>query len=711
MVRSLFPLLIAGLLAGCLDNGVDDASVDQGKNSPGAYTVFDPDSGDIPYPNDILFAPNSSSTSDAGDGTLNIPYEASDADAVVKAALNTLDGFSTTSPISIGLTDPVDDTTLHGHVHLYKVATQASPETSFIPAVGAVLDELTYGTDFVAASDGNRLAVVPLVPLESHAGYMVVLTEGIADTDGRALFPDPVTSMLNGTKPLVDAQGDPTVYFDPDAAVNTQTARQLEGLRRLNQAMFAQLIGKPGMTCQPGAEGVTCENVIMAWSFTAQTIGQVQTALSDSPKTAQLLLNNTNETTKTFVPSLFGIADVYAGILINLPQYMPQASFENPMPALSGHFGFEGDSALPRVEANATVPAFATVPNGASGCIIPESGWPVVIYQHGITRSRTDLLAYAETFASRCYAAVAIDLPMHGVAPDNPLYMEGLERTFDLDVATEELNAQGVSVIVSYTPDDTVDSSGAHYMNLASLITTRDNMHQTTSDLMQLEHALGSAAGVTFDANRVHFVSHSLGTIASVGYVAQTQGLTTATLAMPGQQVVPLLDNSAVFGPIIEGGLAGAGVFKGTPEYDAFLLAAQTIVDDADPANYSRSIGMRDDLPLLLFEAVGNGLESSGDRHIPNRVPTAPLSGTDPFAAFVGAQELNVSATVDNPHLNTYFTPTSKTITRLVEGEHRSPLDPQYSLAATQEIHAQMLSFIDSNGSAIIVTDPSVIKE
>ena len=707
MRRFIYPVLIAGLMAGCGDNGVDDYSVYSG-DTIGAYTVFDSAGGDIPYPNDILYAPNATPSSDPGDGTLNIPYESGDSDASVKAALNTLDGFSTIAPISVGLTADIDATTLPGHVRLFEVLSQASAATRFVPAVGAVTAELTFGVDFVATVSGGRLVILPLTPLKSHAGYMVVLSAGIQTPDGRALAPDMITTMLSGTHPLADASGNPTVYFDPNPLTNAITAATLEGLRQLNQAMFAALYARAdtntSLECSEIDETFSCNNVIMAWSFTTQTIGAVQSALAASPMQADLNLSPTGMTTNMVLPTLDGTADIYVGTLSNLPQYLPQG-----VASLSGTFSYDGGG-NPVIEANATVPVLATVPNDPL-CVEPAEGWPVVVYQHGITRVRTDLIAYAETFAAfpTCTAAVAIDLPLHGVTESNtsvnPFYMAGLERTFDLDVATEVYVDGYGWAVESYAPDGAIDSTGAHYMNLASLLTTRDYMRQSTSDLLQLEHAV--AASAMFDATNIHFVAHSLGTIASIGYLARTEGLATATLAMPGQGVIQLLNHSAVFGPTLHSGLAAFGILQDTPEYESFMIAAQTLVDAVDPANYALSIGANAALPMLFIEAVGDGTPGTGDQHIPNSIATAPLSGSDPFIRLVGAADINTSGLLPG---DAYVLPTTKSVSRLTVGEHRSPLDPQYSLTATEEIHTELASFVGSDGYLILTAHPDVVE-
>ena len=103
-------LLITATTAALLFSGCkDDRSTDLQDSLVGntvddkivGYAVFNPDEGLFPYPNNILFAPNSSGMDDYDYGqTLNIPYEETDPDANVKRQLNTLTGFSTTSPIT-----------------------------------------------------------------------------------------------------------------------------------------------------------------------------------------------------------------------------------------------------------------------------------------------------------------------------------------------------------------------------------------------------------------------------------------------------------------------------------------------------------------------------------------------------------------------------------------------------------------------------------
>ena len=670
MFRLISIVFAAVLFSGCGD-AVSSAPASE---KPGGFTVFDTETGDIPYPNNLLF-------SGSTDGTLNLPYDPQAPDATVIAAMNTLDGFSTVAPISITLTAEMDPATLPGHVHLFKVRTVTEP-SSGVPAVVGTEKALVYGSEFAATLSGTKLVILPLVPLEGDSGYMVVLTDGIANASGQRLYPDATTQMLNGTYKLVDSQGNPTVYFDPDAATNAQTAAQLEGLRQLTQLMIAQA----------EVNGIERDHVVMAWSFNTQTIGEVAAAFADRNASGTLALQALGLTSSQLIgmagednSSFNGSADVYAGTLSHLPYYLGVPSETDPSAPLTETFDFGQGGALPTARDNRTVPVLASVPKGLE---TPSSGWPVVIFQHGIFENRTNLLAIAEAFAAAGFAAVAVDLPLHGLTDTaNPLYMPSLERTFDLDLSDNE---SGLPI-----PDGKIDASGTHYLNIYNLLTARDNLRQSTSDLLALQNALAAAVGVPFDATRTVFVGHSMGTIASFGYLAHA-ALETVTLGMPGGGIAELLNHSERFGPQIEAALAAVGILKGTPDYDAFIVAAQTLVDDADPVNYAVRTGTKQ--TIFTIGVKEDGL-------IPNSVATAPLSGTRPLILLSGGTDLNLSTA---PGL---LPVQGNTAVCFNVGDHVSFLDPRPYPDATVEMQTQTASWLASKGMAIQITDVSLLSQ
>ena len=342
---------------------------------------------------------------------------------------------------------------------------------------------------------------------------------------------------------------------------------------------------------------------------------------------------------------------------------------------------------MPAVQDTKTIPLLMTIPNTSAK---PANGWPVVIFQHGITQNRTNLLAVADALAGAGYAAIAIDLPLHGVTDTtNPLYQATLERTFNVDYVGQ--NEDGV--ITSTGPDGVIDSSGKHYINLASLLTSRDNVRQSASDLLALQNSLiGLNSTIDIDESKVAFVGHSLGTIAAFGFLNNTV-LESVTLAMPGGGIAELLNNSPEFAGEIEAGLASKGIMKGTAAYSSFILATQTVLDDADPINYAMNVGATQN--ILAMEVVGNGTEGTSDQVIPNSVATAPLAGTEPLLTYMQTTNLTTTTGV-KPNQAARFT----------VGGHSSILKPD---VATLEMQTEMASFVGSAGSTVLVTDESLL--
>ena len=319
---------------------------------------------------------------------------------------------------------------------------------------------------------------------------------------------------------------------------------------------------------------------------------------------------------------------------------------------------------LPVATTTQVVPVLLTVPNASSGKTKPASGWPVVIFQHGITRNRTDMFAVAGGLAAAGFAVIAIDLPLHGLTdPANPFFHNQLfaewypslytsERTFDIDF---ENNTTGAS-----RPDGVPDPSGTYFINRISLLTSRDNLRQGVADLLQLRSAIPSIIGLDgtplFDAERVSFLGQSLGSIEGTSFMAlaQTQNLSvrSAVLNVPGGGITNLLLGSPSFTPLILSGFAAAGLRPGAADFNSFVVATQTVIDSGDPINYAFAAA---DQRILVQEVVGGSALLPGDisatncpkcydangnwlpdQVIPNSVPGTPLSGGEPLVAALG---------------------------------------------------------------------------
>jgi pimeloyl-ACP methyl ester carboxylesterase len=312
------------------------------------------------------------------------------------------------------------------------------------------------------------------------------------------------------------------------------------------------------------------------------------------------------------------------------------------------------------------------------------------------------MLAIADSMASAGFAVVAIDLPLHGLAPGHPLY-SGSERTFNLDLVDNTTGAPGA--------DGFADSSGTHFINLASLLTSRDNARQGIADLFALTKALATMDVVDdslpdFDTSEIYFIGHSLGGILGSVFLAQESTVKAAVIGMPGGGIAKLLDGSITFGPRIAAGLATKGVIKGTAAYESFLGATQTVIDSADPINYTTATGAG--RGVLLFEVIGDGANSLADQVVPNNVmakaPTgtvrAPLAGTDPLATYLGLTP--VSNTTSNSSLKAWL--------RFTAGDHGSLLSPAASQTVTTVMQGAMATFLATNGATVSISNTTVVQ-
>jgi len=370
---------------------------------------------------------------------------------------------------------------------------------------------------------------------------------------------------------------------------------------------------------------------------------------------------------------------------------------------------------------------------------VPAAGWPVMIFSHGITSYKETVLAISGTLASQGIATISIDHPYHG------------SRGIDF-------NADGVYEISATSSLSGKDPAFANadvtsYMNLASLLTARDNVRQSEVDLLALRLSLNSVdlAG-QLDATKVSFLGHSLGAITGITFTALANsgvvnpatgellpvnpyGINSASYAFPGGGIPGVLLNSVSFGPVVKAGLTSSQSFIDVVEetagkkvedmteaeyatyveaiYPAFAnefnFAAQTIIDAADPVNYASTVKTTM-TPVHVLEVVGDeaaGGSNKADQVIVNAVASLPLVGTEPLIRELGL--LGASDTVGDGS-----TAVSAAV-RFLKGHYSSILSPAVSpgaaedatanLEVTIEMQSEVASFAKTGGKLLLITD------
>ena len=250
-------VLVALGLAGCGGGDtLEEIRTETTPQTPFSRIVFDPANGNLNIPNDLLMLPG-----DDGffDYTLNIPVADPTNFSDPQNALNILDGWSTNQPFVINVETPpntsIDAATLSAGIHLYEATlglNQQDADCAAIPIPSAgckVGDKLTFGVDYVLGLvDNNTVSVVPLKPLKPAQGYLLVMTEDLQDSSGKAVKGSSTWDLVSQdieTKPLATA-----------AQLNLQT------LINLHLSSLANA-------------GVQTDNITYVSAFTTQSVSNV----------------------------------------------------------------------------------------------------------------------------------------------------------------------------------------------------------------------------------------------------------------------------------------------------------------------------------------------------------------------------------------------------------------------------------------------------
>lgn len=730
-------LTAAGILAlalavgGCTSHGdaINPTNTFSANGNPGGSTpppqsgaataLFNPATGQLPYPTDLYFAGSK-------DGALNI--QPPNALWPNQASLNQLDGFSTTAVIRESFSTPLDPTTFTpATVIIVPVMTD---NTKGMATTGVTGPPLTMGVDFTAALANDAgvgptiLEITPLHPLTPStclkngvflgasctigSGYLVLLTNGIADASGNPAQPDADYAAIKTAL----ATGGPTCPSITDVTLN--------GVCQLTGAHLAIA----------GALGLNPANIVLSFSFTTESTTDTLEELSALTKPSTIKANPTPITTAQVNPALPGHANIYVGVL-TIPYYLSKAA---PLTGFWQAPPFPPDPAstkvtrynpLPVATQNLLIPVLITVPNAASkgGGTPPAGGWPVLIFQHGITRNREDMFGVADSFADAGFVVAAIDIPLHGITNQmdpfyataaNPLYAGlglpaagSIERTFDLAL----LNPPAI------------DPSGSHAINLTSPLTERDGLREAAIDLVTFARTLPSlnlgAAG-TISATGIHYLGHSLGAIEGTVFlgVATAADVSTGTLANPGGVLSNILTTSPSFAPTVNAGLAAQGVLPGTTIYNQFFRDHQTVVDAGDPVNYVALAAAQH--PLHLLQVVGASPAPAGcspaaplgcpDQVVPNSTTQALITASAYGPAGVAGTLTRIKSPATAPPV-AEIGPAGgfRAYVNFVNGDHGSIIDDVVPLV-TAEMQGEAISFALSNGAEIVINVPPVIQ-
>jgi hypothetical protein len=649
------------LQLGCVESVETDAAeeVSTLQASLPPVAEFDPAQRVVPLPNALLMDPTT--------GRVNVPpscgeQPGSSAESL-RLALNQLDGFGT-SRMSLVATfsRPVDVGSAAGRVFVARLAEHGAPLTRF---EGLVPVDVVAGGSQRAAADCSssetvpNLTLLPRSPLRGDSTYAVLLTRGIQSTDGKAFEPSPTWALVRQAEaPVRFSDPSPqalpdhnTTPFDPADPEDLASLHGLDLLWRAHAPLLAAIDQlQPAIAAgQPGFAGR--DDMLLAWAFDTETIG---TPLDPTqPGSAAQLASNAalplvlpaplaGEGAPLSVEAFFAsaipgvpcsqlgcdaIASVYAASPVSTaPSFTSSSFLEGDDCRQPGTLaaGFD-DPSQPSKVCERQLPLLIVLPRMAS-----PAGFPTVIFSHGITRSKEDLLAIAGTLARGGIASVAVDAVDHGTravrtSTDAALGCDGAGPARPcLTQFGPTCAPQCFAPILS--PD---------------LPRTRDHLRQTVLDQLALEAALtacaepGACGALQVDAQRIGYLGQSLGALLGGVTVAQSSSVRAAELNVGAADWVQVLVDSDTPGircPLVDG-LISAGVLRGQtwnggtnpnatclgddwqtdPGFLQFAAAARWILDPIDPVNYADryardSAGTARAPSVLLAEVVGDAV-------------------------------------------------------------------------------------------------------
>ncbi len=803
MKKLVLSLAIASTLglSACDDETIKDVEkevVDNGTAvTPTARVKFDPSAGaaGLSIPNDLIFL-------GTVDGTLEIPVADPTDGSDPFVAISALDGWSISQPFSLAIDFPTgtslnaDSVANPAAVRIFEAVMGGDANDSDCTAVTRglackVIGELTFGVDFVTQASGNNISVIPMKPLKAETTYLMVMTNNLSDNNGKAVAGSTTYELARqdiNTLPLGNAsqlalQGAINSYeaalvaggVDSEtiiytAAMTTQsTTRVLSTVKAVMAAGVPQMVanaqqGIPaigvadtGISVATVLDGLIPDSLIPLYSAANYIRGEIHLPYYSGLPSAENPLAPVNDwwrarcdsgatlaglaaTNPDAIPAgpldendgfcmNFGLRDLSSVVAIDTERNLTKF---NPIPATT--------STMMPIDVQMTTPDLA-VANAVRASMSlpaleePADGWPVAMLVHGITSTKEQMLPITGLLSLYGIATIAIDQPLHG------------SRGFDLSGnGVDDINTSSVSTL--------------HYVNLASMLTMRDNTRQSTADLLGLRLGMNFLGGVDvngspikIDNTKVHILGHSLGGIYGMNFVGlantelspQVDGLfkvASASLAMPGLMLANFGLDSPAFEGLAKSNLTlelspefAAAVEAGLPAdytqtqlsafyfafYDAldatqkatldagfaqFTFAAQTVTDSGDPIAYVQALAATN-TPTHLIEVVGNGVDNLSDQTVTNRAPFTPMGGTEPAITLLGLEGVSEDTNGSG-------------VVRFVNGHHSSILDPrpnaaspdpELSARATQEMQTQVATFFASMGQLIKITDPEVVKQ
>jgi hypothetical protein len=565
------------------------------------FGLASPDMG--PFPSDRFTVPDPSQLTGL---RVNLPLPdpaAQPSGYADTQVLNTLDGFNLQPRLSIPFDGPIDVNSVNSNdVFIVSLGDMQNPQDRGGQMVGvnqAVWDPAT-----------NTLQVESDQLLDQHTRYVLIVTDGLEDTNGQAVqastdfgrfrhdlnfgqADDPGLKAYR--KELIDTLaaasqgGVPAIDVIAASVFTTESATAV--LEKIRDQIHATTPEAANFNLAPGgARTVFSLGQVTGISFNEETRDNAPL----TPVAVNLGLLQT-------VPGAVG--EVAFGQYLSPDYEVHPGEYIPPVPTLTG---------TPVVQSMNEVGFTLFLPSGPE----PAGGWPVAIYGLPTSNDKNQApLFIAATMAEHGIATIAINAVGHGFGPLSTLTVRptaGAAVTFSAGGRAIDQNGDHV-----FANPEGSDAAAPH-----AIVGDTDGFRQTDADLMQLVREIEVGMDVQgngsrdLDPSRIYYVALSRGVDYGVPFLAVEPDVHAAVFNGGGGPRIDALGLSTAFRNSV-----GALLAARTPS----LLNSPGITSIDGVAYgapfFDENLPLRDGVPLRVTLADGT-----------TRVIQSPVTNTVPGA-------------------------------------------------------------------------------
>jgi hypothetical protein len=501
--------------------------------------------------------------------------------------INQLDGFSTQPRITVPFTGDIDLSSVNSDTVFLVNLGDTQTLRGFGDRVG--INQVLWDTAT------KTLVFEPDELLAEHARYVLVVTNGVLDANGKKL------KMSTFAEDDDDDDRGGRRFFRRDR--EERQARQ-DYLREMRSAMFA--VRPRGRTT------VVAASLFTTQSSTGDLVKIMRQIKSSTPAPASFTIGSTSAGPARAVFPVSGIAGMEfkrqvgaapafataplplsaLGVVPGAVGQVAYGSFTSPdyqtagkyIPATSSQYG------QPRPQGSNSLVFQLFVPAGDK----PAGGWPVAIFGHGFTDSMYGApWTVASIFASRGIATLSINVVGHagGAAGSlNVTPVSGLPVTIPAGGRGIDQDGNG-----------SIDSTeGVNAAAPQTIIGSRDGLRQTVVDLMQLVRQVEVGMDVDGDGSadlnpqRIYYAGQSFGGIYGTILLGVEPNIQAGVPNVPGGSITEVARLGAFRG------LTGLALATRQPQ----LLNLAPTATLPVPYNFFENMPLRD-LPPVVNNVPG----------------------------------------------------------------------------------------------------------